>query len=207
MSVYRTPAKVADHGESILSKLIDEYREAADQFPVIYGILRAIAWQGQGWEDAAYALLYGRFLSEVNGYGPATNAQLDLLGEIVGEKRVGRLDGDYREAIRLRIRVNRSAGTSRDLIEVVRLAFPVGALSVTSGGGDVNVSTYGLSLSQFRALKTALQETRAAGIRLIFQYTEEAQPLRFAYNGTAGIGYGTFAYSGVGAKMTGSVDK
>jgi len=50
-----------------------------------------------------------------------TNAQLDLLGDIVVEKRGGRNDNDYREALRLKIFKNTSRGFVDDLVEILTL--------------------------------------------------------------------------------------
>ena len=46
--------------------------------------------------------------------------QLDGLGQVVGEDRLGRSDDDYRVSIKGRIRLNLSNGTAGDIIDVIR---------------------------------------------------------------------------------------
>jgi hypothetical protein len=51
---------------------------------------------------------------------------LDQLGKVVGEARTGLDDVAYRQAIRLKIRTNRSFGRTQDVLEVALLAVPEG---------------------------------------------------------------------------------
>lgn len=51
----------------------------------------------------------------------AIGAQLDVLGEIVGEPRGGRQDGVYRLAIKVKIAINNSDGTPETVINVFKL--------------------------------------------------------------------------------------
>ena len=63
-------------------------------------------------EDAALETLLGRFLDN------AVGAQLDGLGDLVGEDRLGRGDDDYRNAIRVRIFQNAASGTPADCVKL-----------------------------------------------------------------------------------------
>lgn len=54
------------------------------------------------------------------GLDLAIGVQLDRLGEIVGEKRLGRTDDDYRRALQFRIFVNISKGRPSDVNYVVQ---------------------------------------------------------------------------------------
>lgn len=82
----------------------------------IQKLLSLFAGPIQDLEDQAWLILNGMIL------GNATGDQLDKLGAVVGESRGARSDTDYRTAIRLRIRANRSKGRAEDLIDVARLA-------------------------------------------------------------------------------------
>lgn len=53
-------------------------------------------------------------------------AQLDKLGEILGEERESRSDPDYRRGLRTRVLVNRSSGRAEEMIEIARLWQGVG---------------------------------------------------------------------------------
>jgi len=65
-------------------------------------------------EDAVWSVLTERWVPEAIG------AQLDEMGEIVGEPRLGRTDAEYRPAIELRISLNQSGGEPERIIEFLR---------------------------------------------------------------------------------------
>jgi hypothetical protein len=108
----------------------------------IEGLLKVFAIQMQDLENAAFELLTQRMITWQIGYSvpnddttgdsttilDAEGVWLDVLGRIVGEPRGGRLDPEYVQAIRFRIRVSRSQGTPNDLQEIALLG---------SGGGTV----------------------------------------------------------------------
>jgi hypothetical protein len=73
-------------------------------------------WSGriQQLEDAAYTLLTDRWIPSAEG------VQLDEMGEMVGEPRLGRNDEDYKFAIETRISINRSGGEPERIIEYLR---------------------------------------------------------------------------------------
>jgi hypothetical protein len=59
----------------------------------------------------------------------AVGEQLNVIGALVGEDRFGRDDEDYRVAIKGRIRLNLSSGTTEDIIAVI--ASQLGATQIT----------------------------------------------------------------------------
>lgn len=50
----------------------------------------------------------------------ATGYQLDIIGNLLGARREGRLDADYRNYIRFRISINTGSGTPEDVIGFVK---------------------------------------------------------------------------------------
>lgn len=106
------PSHDTEHVDEGLAYLIEQFKTR----PVIEGILKSYLSLCQTVEDALWAIIEARDLDV------ATGINLDTLGDIVGEKRLGRNDTVYRAAIRLRIRVNRSQGRAEDIIDVARLA-------------------------------------------------------------------------------------
>lgn len=93
-----------------LLRLIGQFKNKRTFEP----ILTALAVQVQALEDAYWQLLSDRTIDN------AVGVQLDVLGAIVGEKRGGRPDPDYRLRIRARIRANLSNGTNEDIYAVFR---------------------------------------------------------------------------------------
>jgi hypothetical protein len=106
------PSAETDHEGAGLDLLISQFRGK----PVTEGFLSVFLRRVQDLEDVLWDVIDLRDLET------AENAQLESLGAIVGERRLGRSDSDYRLAIRLRVRVNRSKGRSVDVIDVATLA-------------------------------------------------------------------------------------
>ena len=102
--------QITDHNEVALSRYTYQYTEA--------GTLQALttlwAERMQALEDAAWSVLTERWIA------PAAGVQLDELGDIVGEPRLGRTDETYRDALEVRISINRSGGEPERIIEFFR---------------------------------------------------------------------------------------
>ncbi len=147
------PVTETDHAGTGRAHLIDQYRGQH----AIRGILGSLMSQVQLVEDAIFAMILGRILDN------AVNAQLDSVGDLVGEKRQGRGDTEYREAIRLRIRVNRSQGKAEDIIRVADI----------STGGDflyrefypAGCEVTALDIPAPKTLQGVIKQTRAATTR------------------------------------------
>jgi hypothetical protein len=182
-------SKVSTHVTQAVANLVEQYKGK----PKMAATLEAFVQQVQDLEDALFELLNERDLDT------AVGAQLDTLGDIVGEGRLGRNDVDYRIAIRGRILVNLSEGTPVDLIHL---------LEVLGEGSSVILTEY------FPAALTAelvdavadedeahrigdqLHAATAAGVlsHLIYHGVPEAERFRFD---TAGQGFDEGKYGGV----------
>lgn len=101
---------INDHVARAQSLLIEQFKKR----PKINSIVKAIVQSVQKLEYVFVDLLSFRFLDKAYG------AQLDGLGEIVGEQRNGLNDTDYREAIRFRIYINISSGEPETLIKALK---------------------------------------------------------------------------------------
>lgn len=92
--------RITDHAGRALELLPEQFR-GKDR---LEGMLNALSAEVQSAEDALYELIDQRALANAEG------AQLDGIGEIVGEPRNGRPDSAYRIAIRRQIQINVSSG-------------------------------------------------------------------------------------------------
>lgn len=106
MMLERNP----DHASDIRKLLIDQFKDK----PIIEAILASYIKQVQDLEDALFQVLNDRWLSTAEG------AQLDMLGEILGEAREGRDDTDYLQALNARIKINTGSGRVEDIIAVIK---------------------------------------------------------------------------------------
>lgn len=106
------PVKQSNHIGTGKALLIEQFKDRKN----IEGMLSAYLRQIQILENTFWDIINSRLLNT------AVGNQLDGLGDLVGEGRLGRNDTDYREAVRLRVRVNRSQGRAEDVMQVANLA-------------------------------------------------------------------------------------
>jgi hypothetical protein len=116
----------------------------------------------------------------------AEGVQLDGLGDIVGEKRLGRVDDDYRAAIEGKIRINRMHGRIEDVIlgmkltldntyEITQLVDATMLVYMQEAWDPINDPS-------LETLITALRNIRGGGIKTWFQYgiADDDNIFRFA---------------------------
>ena len=100
-------SKIETHDEDARERYTSQY-DSADN---LKNLSTLWAERVQGLEDAAWQVLTETWLDV------AVGAQLDELGVMVGEPRLGRSDQTYRDAIELRVSINRSGGEPERIIE------------------------------------------------------------------------------------------
>lgn len=125
------PTPITNHTEDAKAHLTSMFRSRR----VIEGLLSAFINRIQTLENTANEILGEWNLDTDN------DRILDMFGKIVGEPRDGRTNDDYRAAIRLKIRVNKSTGKLREFLYILFLAahgtvweyypaFPAGVFAV-----------------------------------------------------------------------------
>lgn len=95
--------------------------------PVIVATTRAIGATAQVLEDAVFDFATGILFTQ------ATGAALDRWGAIVGQRRLGLVDADYRRVIGARILINRCNGGMDAIAKIVRVIVQGPAWTVTPG--------------------------------------------------------------------------
>jgi hypothetical protein len=116
----------------------------------------------------------------------AVGAQLDLLGKIVGQPRLGFTDDLYRRYIRARIAVNRSTGKREEIIRIARLVLgdSLGDVIVRTQGDAgfiLEIQNRATDDSTAQVLATMVGLAVSAGVRVIVQWNRNllAQSFRF----------------------------
>lgn len=141
----------------LLSRLAEEFRK-----PRISKLFGGIGAQYQALEDAAWQLYTLRSVDTAEGW------VLDVLGKLVGERRQGSLDADYRIRVRARIRANLSDGTIEDVLAVFRLLLGgAGTLRLQEyfpAGFVLRVSGVALTVAQIAIFARFLRQVRGAAI-------------------------------------------
>lgn len=151
-------------------------------------LLAALVRPFQEIEDALLEILRQRHLDHAEG------AQVDQLGERVGEARNGATDAAYKRRIRARIARNRSQALVEDAIRIARLVIHDTAASVqiiqrppacvvvrigsTATDADVAEDVIGF-----------LHRAVAGGVRVLVEYSETTPAATFTFDGPAGLGF------------------
>lgn len=170
------PAHIAD-GQSLLLSQFDNSTQ-------LRALLAALLSPSQSLEDAQ-AVHYGALDVDT-----AEGALLDVLGGIVGERRSGREDSEYRAYVRARVAANASDGSAADIYRVVRLVLgdathdlriqtiPPAFYRLTVSGAalsfpwDAGVP----AVTVAKALKTLVGDATSLGVgfALLFQVADDA---------------------------------
>lgn len=100
-----------DHEAEAEGRLLSQFRAS----PKLRGLVRMLGRRLGEIDNAAVDILAKRAVDTAEGQ------QLDEIGDIVGENRQGLADGDYRFALRRRMRLNRSSGEPESLLEVAMM--------------------------------------------------------------------------------------
>lgn len=147
--------------EEGLGYLIDFWKDK----PIYRGILESYLREAQNIEDVVFRLLRER------GIYTAIGAQLDVVGNNLGEARQGRLDEPYRDAILRRIAINNSDGTTPVVLDI---------LSSISGSPVPNLfEHYPASFHAYidrgasNSLAVILNQSAAAGVGTTLMFDDE----------------------------------
>ena len=100
----------ADHEDQAVGNLISQFKTKS----VFEAVIRSYVAELQELE-----VVFQQIVDSID-VDTATDAQLTVLGAIVGEQRQGRADDAYRVAIKVRILLNKSNGTAEEVREIMR---------------------------------------------------------------------------------------
>jgi hypothetical protein len=160
-------SKIEDHVERGLARLPSQFRDK----PKLKAFLTVLMTPAQPLEDALWQLLTERDIDTAIG------DQLDQIGVIVNQPRLGNDDDTYRRFLYVRIAINRSSGTPEELIRIAKLAladfdpriefvhqhnrtmvFRIRDAAITSGAAEVTIKF--------------LNQGRRGGVRTILEWGE-----------------------------------
>ena len=102
-------------------------------------------------------------LKNERGIDSAIGVQLDRLGEIVGELRLGRSDDAYRRALRLRIFINISKGRPSDLIYALKESTQASVVQYLEAY-PASVYLYTSGFDAYKGIESAMQDVAPAAI-------------------------------------------
>lgn len=185
--------QITTHVSDALDRLITQYRNK----PRLMAIISAFVAQHQMLEDAIFQL-YGR-LDIQNSIG----AQLDGIGDIVGQDRLGFDDARYRILLLAKIGQNVSNGDPERIISIFKLLTNADLVHyINLKNGEIELATDGsVDETIINFVFDQLQRSVAGGVRLneiIFFDGDEP----FAFAGvTDARGFGDMNDLSVGGKL------
>ena len=160
-------AQQTDHVGDGTDRLLEQFKDK----PRVLALLTAYLEQVQGVEDTLWQLFLDRWISTAAG------EQLEVIGRIVGEKRQGSLDDEYRAFLRARIRANRSVGLLAELVKIVALiqndTLPV--LAREYDPAAVRLESTGATVVDARRVARILADAKPSGVALRYVYSETAR--------------------------------
>lgn len=157
------------HAAEGIAHLIELFRQG----PRNQAFLQAILDQVQELENELFEL--------TTAFDPdtATGRALALIGKLVGEPQLGRGDDEFRAAIRVRVRVNRSNGKADELYEIGQELFSwletVPTVSITEAYPAAFDFEFRGDISDvsIETAHRALFQAKAGGVRLTVTYAHE----------------------------------
>lgn len=152
-------AYIPDHEERAWRRLLSQDHTK----PRLVAFAQALGAGVQEAEDVLFDLLVGRVLED------ATGDVVDKWGAIVGEKRGGLDDADYRRFIKARVLVNIGDGTVDELVAIWRIitgpSQVVRYLPMYPAGYTLQVARYSfMSEVMRRRVRRTIEEARPAGV-------------------------------------------
>ena len=137
--------------------------------------------QVQEIEDALRELLYGFDIDQSIG------DQLDVIGSIVGQDRLGKSDDDYRIDIKIKIGINTSEGDIEKIITIWRLLAPGAEVTIEEDFPakiDLITDTFTGTSTQLAYIKEKLGEACAGGVGI--NQIMIADPTKFGFGPSMG---------------------
>jgi hypothetical protein len=171
--------KIDNHILEAQGRLVEQYKESNNFKTIIKAIVKPL----QILEDEGYKVYSERWIDDAYG------KQLDGLGSIVGELRLGRSDVIYREAIITRIGINISGGEPESIINTVRQLFNPNVIDYV----DLYPANYQLYIQSdifIREIRTIIDSLSPAGIgNVILIHGGGSNPFVFSEISTTEIGF------------------
>jgi hypothetical protein len=186
-----TLQRITAHTLEALDRLPEQYRDK----PRIASLVELIGDRHQQLENSFFSILNSE------GLAGGEAAELDQLGDIVGQKRGGRSDAAYRLRILAKIGQNVSKGTAEDLISIFKLLmqaervyynplFPAAASLTAIGTNPVG------TIEEVRA---AMEQSAAAGVSFDYFVITESTAFSFLEDPDPnGRGFGDVNNPGLG---------
>lgn len=169
MLYYGHSGVITDFCKRAQDRLLEQFENSPHLQNIVCIFLQAL----QECEIVTGDLMFERWLSNARG------VQLDGIGEILGEARLGRLDETYRKALQFRIFANQYSGSPEEIISLLlnTLAEPPVIQLMDVFPAKLWVYVEGREVPSW--VKDLIQDTLGAGIGLLLTYSDSSQVFGF----------------------------
>lgn len=202
---------VSDWKARLRSRLAEQFKDKAN----LLAVVDAYAAQIQELEDSGQALALLLSIDPVTSdtssplYGIGRGVQLDVIGLLVGQKRLAASDATYRLYLRARIRVNKSSGTPEELYAVfVALFAAAGQAKATAEQPAAivfQVLAPVLDPPTADLLLSFLRDAKDGGVRLLLEWQGVDDAHSFTFYGGTGLGFGDASDPSPGGQFAGAL--
>lgn len=155
---------ITTHADDAVAEVIGQYQGR----PRFEAVLRALVRQFQDIEDAVWDVYFQTVIDN------ASDAELDLIGRVVGQKRNGSPDPDYRVFLKARIKTNRSDGKAATLISIATLL--LGDVTIAYREyypSAIVMSADGVSVNSFIVWRDFLHKAKGAAKSIQFGFSKQ----------------------------------
>ena len=188
---------ITDHEARAFARFFEQWKSK----PNMEGVIRSLVGGYPEMETMFFDLMNKTLNIEL-----AEGAQLDVIGEIVGQERLGFADDFYRILIRVRIGINVSEGEPARIISTAKTLTGASFIHYMNlRNGEVAIGTDGtIDVVTKDFLLANLQRVLMGGVRLDYVATYEKDNA-FAFSGVnataSAMGFGTIANVNTGGKL------
>lgn len=174
--------EISTHVADAKARLLERHKGK----PNINAMVELFSSKIQALETAAFYFFSHRWINEAEG------VQLDLIGELVGQNRLGFEDEFYRVLLFVKIAINNSQGDPEAIISIFNLMTGANKTRYLNfGNGNFTIQGNGLNpLSTAAQLVEQMQRVALAGVKVTIMGFTSDTPFTFA--GGTGGGYGFF---------------
>lgn len=196
---------ITNHFELAMARLAEEFRG----IPEIAVLIKANCRQVQDLENAIFGLFSALGVTNANSY------LLGIYGKVVGLTPYARTLESQRNFVKAHIALNRSSGTIPELIAIVQIVAPDGAVVVvTTSKAAVAVRIKGVAMVDTDAFDTArlLGRARLGGVRGVLEWSTTDPGDTFVLDDATGAltvhgqGLGDAGDGTVGGELSGAAE-
>lgn len=187
--------KIRQHAKDAKDRLLFQYKGKTNIENLIDSLLGT---QIQDFENAAFTL-FGRL-----NIDKSTGKQLDRIGDLIGQKREGKIDSLYRLFIKAKIGANISQGDIERLISVWKLLTNSSSVHLVEAfPAEVELySDTALSTSSVNDAFTLIQKVSAGGVKVGYTAVfDKTEAFGFLGSGSNSLGFGGVLSQGTNSSV------